>query len=232
MTLDYGVVPRGEWLFDDFGTMTGRVAGEPGEATRFSLHYPATAARPELTYAFTPCAPRMQSTEGFRPAFTVRDDARVGLSIGGGPGLAWMPASDHAGVESGVSVWSITPTSARTCEGPGPKLEPGAEAFLAWLQSREDIVASEPVDVTVDGRPATMVDLTPAPGATGCLEDGRKLRLWTVSGMDPAVFTDSMARVILMDVGDTTLAIEMYGDDQETWLPLAQEVVDTIQFTE
>ena len=77
-----------------------------------------------------------------------------------------------------------------------------------------------------------MLDLTPVPGATACLEDGTKLRLWTVYGTDSAVFTDSMARVILMDVGDSTLAIEMYGDDQDTWLPLAQEVVDTIQFTE
>jgi hypothetical protein len=59
-----------------------------------------------------------------------------------------------------------------------------------------------------------------------------KLRLWSVLGVDSAVFSDSMARVILMDVGDSTLAIELYGDDQETWLPLAQEVVDTIHFTE
>jgi hypothetical protein len=86
--------------------------------------------------------------------------------------------------------------------------------------------------VTVDGRPGVMVDLAPAPGATGCLEDGKKLRLWTVGGTDSAVFTDSMARVIVMDIGDSTLAIELYGDDQETWLPLAQEVVDTIHFIE
>jgi hypothetical protein len=64
------------------------------------------------------------------------------------------------------------------------------------------------------------------------VEDGTKLRLWSLHGIDSAVFTDSMARVILLDVGDTTLAIEMYGDDQGTWLPLAQEVVDTIHFTE
>jgi hypothetical protein len=232
MTLDYGMVPRGEWMFDDFGTMTGRVTGQAGEATRFSLDYPAAAARPALTYTLTPCAPKMMTTTDFEPAFTFRDEPRVGLSLGGGYGLAWIPASDHAGVESGITVWSITPTSASTCEGSAPKIEPGAEAFLAWLQSREDIVASEPVDVTVDGRPATMVDLTPAPGATACLADGEKLRLWSVYGTDSAVFTDSMARVILMDVGDSTLAIEMYGDDQDTWLPLAQEVVDTFHFTE
>ena len=29
ITLDYGVVPRGEWWVDDYGTMTGRVAGRP-----------------------------------------------------------------------------------------------------------------------------------------------------------------------------------------------------------
>jgi hypothetical protein len=231
ITLDYGVVPRGEWLFDDFGTMTGRVAGQPGEATRLYLDYPATRARPQLTYTLTPCAPKTMTTTDFEPAFTFRDEPRVGISLGGGYGLAWLPASDHAGVESGITVWSITPTSAGTCDGSAPKLEPGADAFLAWLQSRQDLLVGEPVPVTVDGRPATMVDLTPAAGATGCLEDGRKLRLWTVYGTDSAVFTDSMARVILMDVGDSTLAIEMYGDDQDTWLPLAQKVVDTIHFT-
>jgi hypothetical protein len=41
-----------------------------------------------------------------------------------------------------------------------------------------------------------------------------------------------MARIIVMDVDDSTLAIEIYGDDQGTWLPLAQEVVDTFHFTE
>ena len=232
MTLDYGVVPRGDWWVDDFGTMTGRVAGQPGEATDFSLHYPATPARPQLTYILTPCAPATKTTEGFDPAFTFRDEPRVQLGLGGAYGVAWMPASDHEGVESGITVWSVKPTSAMTCDGSSPKLEPGAAAFLAWLQSREDIVASEPMDVTVDGRPATMVDLTPSPGATACLEDGAKLRLWNVGGVDSGVFTDSMARVIVLDVDDSTLAIEMYGDDQETWLPLAQEVVDTFHFTE
>jgi hypothetical protein len=233
MTLDYGQVPRGEWWVDDFGTMTGRVAGEPGEAISFSLHYPATPARPELTYTLTPCAPATKTTTGFRPAFTFRDEPRVQLSLFEGLGLVWLPASDHAGVESGITVWSIAPASARTCEGgPSQPIEPGAEAFLAWLASREDLIVGEPVDVTVDGRPATMVDLTPAPGATGCLEDGTKLRLWSVFGTDSAVFIDSMARVILMDVGDSTLAIDMSGDDQDTWLPRAQKVVGTIHFTE
>lgn len=233
VSLDYGVVPRGDWLLDDFGTLTGGFAVQPGEATRFTLRYPETAYRPQLTYVFKPCAVTTRITESLKPALTFRDEPRVGLSLIEGPGLAVMPASDHAGTQSGVVVWSITPTSAMTCEGkPGQPIEPGAEAFLAWLRSREDLLASDPVPVTVDGRPATMMDLTPAPGATGCLEDGKKLRLWTVYGADAAVFTDSMARVILLDVGDSTLAIEMYGDDQDAWLPLAQEVVDTFHFVE
>ena len=233
ITLDYGVVPRGEWWVDDFGTMTGRVAGRPGEAIGFSLHYPATPARPELTYVLTPCAPATKTPVGFEPAFTFRDEPRVKLGLGGMYGLAWLPAGDHAGVESGITVWQITPSAAQTCEGrPDQPIEPGAAAFLAWLTSREDMLASGPLDVMVDGRPATMVDLTPAPGATACLEDGAKLRLWNVGGVDSGVFTDSMARVIVLDVDDSTLAIEMYGDAQETWLPLAQEVVDTFHFME
>jgi hypothetical protein len=228
MTLDYGMVPRGSDP-PEVGTATGRFTGQPGEATRLSLTYLTSGYSSTLT----PCAAPTRSTTTFRPGFSIRDDARAGLTLFDNGSLVWLPATDHAGVENGIAVWQLVPSAARTCDQPysGPTLDPGAEAFLAWLQSREDLTVSEPVDVTVDGRPATMVDLTPVPGATGCNEDGTKLRLWSVYGADSAVFTDSMARVILMDVGDTTVAIEMYGDDQEAWLPLAQKVVDTIQFT-
>jgi hypothetical protein len=101
MILDYGVVPRGQWSFDDFMTITGRVAGQPGEATRLYLDYPAAPARPQLTYTLTPCAPKTISTMGFEPAFTFRDEPRVGLALGEQYGLAWIPASDHAGAERG-----------------------------------------------------------------------------------------------------------------------------------
>jgi hypothetical protein len=182
---------------------------------------------------FAPCAPAVRSTTTFQPAFSFHDQAGVGLMFLDLGRLAAMFAGDHPGIESGVTVWSVSPTAAKTCDPlAGAKIEPGADAFLAWLQSREDLLVSEPVDVTVDGRPGKMVDLAPVPGARACLGNFTRVRLWQVTGADASVFVDSMARVIVMDVGESTLAIEMFGDDQEAWLPLAQQVVDTIHFTE
>jgi len=58
------------------------------------------------------------------------------------------------------------------------------------------------------------------------------MRITSVFHQEDGEWKVVQARVILMDVADTTLAIEMYGDDQEAWLPLAQTIVDTIHFME
>jgi hypothetical protein len=242
ITLDWADVPRGNILGsgtltlqagpDVDGNLQLRVIDETGPFTDMAALRGWHARGETRGQLLAPCAPATRSTSSFRPAFSFRDEAAVGLESFDLGRVVEMSAGDHAGVESGVTVWSVSPAAAKTCGAPGPKLEPGADAFLAWLRSREDLRVSEPVDVTVAGQPATMVDLTPAPGAKACLGNFDRVRLWQVVGADASVFTDSMARVILMDVDDSTLAIEMYGDDQDAWLPLAQRIVDTIQLTE
>jgi len=107
-------------------------------------------------------------------------------------------------------------------------LEPGAKAFLDWLHARNDLVVSGGAAMTVDGKPATSVDIKAAPGAIA--RDGGWVRLWQSYGSDAAVAADSMARVIVLDVGDQTVAIEQWGVHQDEWLPLAQRIVDTIDF--
>jgi hypothetical protein len=109
-------------------------------------------------------------------------------------------------------------------------LQPGAQAFIDWLRSRTDLIVGEGIAVSVDGRPATSVEVTAAPGAEACANDW--VRMWQTRGNDSVVAPDGVARVVVLDVGDTALAIEMWGTHQDEWLPLAQRIVDTIDLTE
>jgi hypothetical protein len=243
ITLDWADVPRGNILGSgnltvqaepaEDGNVRLRIVDQAGHFTDMSALRGWHARGESRDRLLEPCAAVTRSTTSFRPAFSFRDEAGVGLTFFDLGRVVELSAGDHTGVESGITVWSISPGAARTCDSrTRVELEAGADAFLAWLQSRDDLLVSEPVDVTVDGRPATMVDLTPAPDANACLGNFERVRLWQVTGADASVDTSSMARVIVMDVEDATLAIEIYGDEQETWLPLAQRVVDSIDFLE
>jgi hypothetical protein len=173
-----------------------------------------------------PCVAPTRSTEAFAPAFSFRDEAGRGLWSWEIPAGVVMVPGDPS--DSGIRVWRITDKAGVTCSG-RTTLKPGAEAFLDWLRSRPDLVVSGPAAVTVDGRAASSVDIKAAPVATGCLDGA--VRLWQTYGNDAAVSAGGMSRVIVLDVGAATLALELWGRHQDEWLPLAQAIVDTIHFT-
>src|SRR5262249_27222509 len=160
----------------------------------------------------------------FGPPFTVHDAVGNGLGLEDGLGLVVLgPGQPY---DSGISVWHITETSGVACDG-STTLQPGAQGFLDWLHARTDLVVSDGTPTTVGGLPATSVDIKAAAEAVACL--GNTVKMWESFGEVADVSPSSMARVVVLDVGDQTVAIEEWGDHQDEWLPLAQQIVDTIE---
>jgi hypothetical protein len=221
--LDWMDVPRGQVLGG--GTLVLRVQGDPGGSLQIvKVSETGTGFGGET---FTPCVPKTLSADSFQPSFTFHD--AVGDGLGFDDQIAQVGMWPGSPYDSGISVWRITETSGVTCDARTP-LQPGAQAFLDWLHARTDLVVSDGVAVTVGGLPATSVDIKSKVGASRCLDGW--IRMWQSFGNDAAVSPSSMARVAVLDVGDKTVAIEEWGLHQDQWLPLAQQIVDTIQWAQ
>jgi hypothetical protein len=165
-------------------------------------------------------------TQTFKPGFSVQDMIGIGLDsfeFRGGVGL--FPGDPN---DSGITAWNIYATSAKSCTD-DVKLDPGASAFLAWLAGRSDLTVSAPQPATISGLPAMSVDVQPVAGAKTC-EDGN-VRLWETNGSDASVGPGGLTRVIALDVGDQVVAFELWGANQDQWLPLAEQVLETVTFT-
>ena len=219
--LDWMDVPRGQVLGG--GTLTLRVEADPAGNLRIvQVSQTGTGFGGEV---FTPCAVKTLEARKFQPSFTFHDAVGEGLGFDDqNAGVGIWPGQPY---DSGISVWPITETSGRACGGQ-TALQPGAQAFLDWLHARTDLVVSDGTPITVGGLPATSVDIKSAPGASACLDGW--VQMWQSFGNDAAVSPSSMARVIVLDVGDRTVAIEQWGLHQDEWLPLAQQLVDTIEW--
>ena len=54
--------------------------------------------------------------------------------------------------------------------------------------------------------------------------------LWQGGGNHATVSPTGLTRVIALDVGDQTVAFELWGDHQDQWLPLAENLLGTLAF--
>jgi hypothetical protein len=215
-------VPRGNILGG--GTLTLRV-----QADRFGNLEIVKTSETGTGFGgerFQPCQADPIVTTLFQPAFSIRDDLGIGLGSFEFPGGAVVIPGDP--YDSGITAWSINPGSAETCTD-DTTLEPGAAAFLAWLTARPDLDVSDGVPATIDGHPATSVDVKPVAGAKTCVDGA--VRLWATNGNDAGVRPAGMTRVIALDVGDKTIAFELWGDHQDQWLTLAEQVLGTLTFS-
>lgn len=109
------------------------------------------------------------------------------------------------------------------------------DGFLAWLDRHPRVDTTDPVDVTIDGRPARQVDVTLKAGerfAQG--ETPSRLGL-VYFGQDAAAIGPSDGethRFIVFEVGGETAVVDVWSHDVEAFAPIAQVVLDALVFEE
>jgi hypothetical protein len=116
-------------------------------------------------------------------------------------------------------------------DAPTQALGPAPRDLLAWLQSRKDIVVSQPQPVNMAGRTGIAVDVTVAEGATPCEADSPFFLFRTgqdIYWMRPG----DKSRFVAVDVGGTTVTFTLTGYEEgfDEFVALSQPVLDSIVF--
>lgn len=224
VSLEVADVPRGQVY--NAGTIEVTVGAD--DDGNLQAHAPAPDGS---TTTFTPCSPEaIRASEFLRPfSFTVpfglastnsdfpdTTDLRV----------LWTPDVP----ESGISFWALGPGWEASCSEPSdlPAPEDWTPASIeAYLRAIPELSVSEASKATVAGLPATVLDVTATPDAMGC--DGDEwVRLFRQSGNESGLVPRGSARLSLVDTGGATFAIELWGPDPETWWPIGQTIIDSL----
>ena len=223
LTVEIAEVPRGEvWNSGTISVALG--ADADGNLEARSLN-------PEdgSTTVLTPCATAPREVTWFARPFSYA--VPFGLAAWDPPGstdLQVLQSPDMPG--SGISFWALGPGWQPTCSTP-PELSIPTErtpaAVEAYLRAIPQLVVGEAATATVAGLPATVLDVRTTPDATGCADDGY-VRMFKESGNESGMGVGQSARLLLLDAGDATFVIEVWGD-LDAWLPIAQRVVDSVQ---
>ena len=180
---------------------------------------------------YTPCQPETIEVPEFARPFSYR--VPFGLAAWHGPAESDLKVMFTPDVpELGVSFWVVGPGWEASCSAPedlSPPADWSPASIEAYLRSIPELEVGEAPRATVGGRAATVVDVTTAPGATGC--DGDEyIRMFRESGNESGLSLGHSARLFLLDAAGATFVIELWGPDPETWWPIAQQVVDTVTF--
>jgi signal transduction histidine kinase len=135
--------------------------------------------------------------------------------------------------EEGISIWIVDEVLADVCDAEGSTMqrEPGGQGLLAHLRTISRLSIANPKPVTVDGRPATSLDLSVVGQSSGCPD--RALLLWRDAATKQSIWVPdtSSVRLIVADVDNATVAFEIWNRaDLASWIPKAQEVIDSIRF--
>ncbi len=222
--LDWMDVPRGQVLGG--GTLTLRVQADPGGYLQIvKVSETGTGFGGET---FTPCVPKTLSADSFQPSFTFHDAVGNGLGfddqIAPGEHVARLAVRQrHHGMANHRDLGRDLRRQDALAAGRAgiPRLAARAHRPRGQRRrSRSRSAACPPRAWTSSPRPAR-------PRASSGW-----VRMWQSFGNDAAVSPSSMARVAVLDVGDKTVAIEEWGLHQDQWLPLAQQIVDTIQWAQ
>ncbi len=180
---------------------------------------------------FRPCAPAVELVSEFVRPFTYEVPFGMGsITWPGTPDQKVVISSDE--IDAGLTFWIVGPGWGTVCSLPPGTPVPSdhsPEGVLEHLRAQPDLEVSDAMEMTVDGRPALAVDITTATGAMGCNGDSY-IRFWKQSGSEGGLGLGSTSRIVLLDVDGRTVAIEAWGGRTATWLPRAQEIIDSVHF--
>ncbi len=98
--------------------------------------------------------------------------------------------------------------------------------LLASLQARSDLEVTEPLPVVFGNLFGLMVDVTPKARACPDGEEGRPL--FGISHRDRMGAVGVPSRLVMLDLGGRTLAIDVYGPDLEAFWPRARSILSAM----
>jgi signal transduction histidine kinase len=165
-----------------------------------------------------------------------------------GSDIVLEPTSDRLhvlllpGRRSGISIWAVDEVLVNHCwweagapPGAVAPRQPGAAGLLSYIRSVDRLDVAEVGRLTIDGRPAVRVDLSVHEHDSGCLDRGSSVLLWRdTSPIGQAVAMqvplEGRVPVTILEVDGQTIAIEIWSDDLDRWLPTAQPIVESIRF--
>jgi diacylglycerol O-acyltransferase / trehalose O-mycolyltransferase len=129
-----------------------------------------------------------------------------------------------------MSAWVIGPGWATSCSAPqdGAPLEAGPAGFIAYLRTLPGLVFGDATETTVDGHPASSLDVTAGTDSTFCGEDST-VHLWKESDNEATLPRGRTSRIVALDVDGATVAFEIWGP-QAVWGQGPQAILDTIRF--
>jgi len=191
-----------------------------------------------------PSPPESGRDESFIRPFDYQLPAGSGIRLyPGSLDTSATDPSDHLHVLSapaatdGISIWAVEEMTADPCSAQGPlaRRAPGRKGMLAYLHAVDGLVVENEVEVTLDGRPATQVDLAAENGVSACPD--KAMFLWRDTSapigrqQTMAVPDDEHVRVIMADIDGATIAIEIWSRaDLDAWLARANPIVASIRF--
>jgi hypothetical protein len=140
--------------------------------------------------------------------------------------------SAYRGSGEGITVWIVDGVQSDVCaESRVVPRPPGREGLLAYLRSIVRLHVSPDTPTTVDGRPATQVDLTVEGGDSRCPDHA--LFPWrdAATGQPIWISDISWVQLVVVDVAEATVVFEIWNQaDLTPWLPTAHRVIDSIRF--
>jgi hypothetical protein len=223
LIVDVAEVPRGDvWNAGEVTVTVGPDANGNLEAR--------SVAEDGTTTVITPCEPTRRQVGWFARPFSYT--VPFGLAVWDAPGttdLQVLQTPDLPG--NGISFWVLGPSWETTCSTPAEVSIPTdvtPATLEAHLRAIPELAVGEASTATLAGQPATVLDVTTTPGAAGCGGDGY-VRMFKESGYESGLATGQAARLILLDAGDATFVIEVWGQDLDAWVPIAQQIVDSVQ---
>ena len=118
------------------------------------------------------------------------------------------------------------------------QVEPGVgrtvDDLIAWLQTVPGLNTTGPTQISIDGNPGQMLDLSRDPAWTATCEGSSSERLVTFLNPGIAVGEDQRVRLILLELGNSdVVAIGVWTRDQATFdafIPEAMPVIESFRF--
>ncbi|HEX6867498.1 MAG TPA: histidine kinase [Candidatus Limnocylindrales bacterium] len=140
----------------------------------------------------------------------------------------------------GISIWIVGEVLVDPCRPDGPMLAvaPGVDGLVRHMRGVAGLGLTDPVTITVDGRPATRLDATVVTGHTACAfpdiglegvslwrDDTSPTRDWIL------VPRDGRVPLTILEMGGETVVLEIWSyRDVAAWLPVATGIVESIRF--
>jgi S-formylglutathione hydrolase FrmB len=224
LQMEYADVPFGNIWSD--GTLSAILEADPDgnlQARRTDGDFAGAIMRP--------CANEPVAVSQFpRPfSYTIPFGVGSGKARGSVDQTVLYPADIP---NQGLTFWDIGPGLAVHCslpEGAAPPTDWSPQAIVEHLRTIPGLEVGEPEETTVGGLPALKVEIAGTPGAAGCGGDGY-VRFWKESGNEGGVGAGQRSQLHLVNVDGVTFVAEAWGDAPERWWPLAQRIVDSIEF--